>query len=84
MGEWIEQCALFYGALSWEGLSRLIKIVHRYQEEYPCELIQREIDLACGLKDEMESIFYTLIIFFIVSHYINVFLLYISSYIFIY
>ena len=48
--------------------------MHRHQEEYPSELTQREIDLACGLKDKNESIFYTLIIFVVVSHYINVFL----------
>ena len=45
--------------------------------------MQSEIDLACGLKDKKASIF-TLLIFVIVSHYINVFLLFISSYIFIY
>ena len=63
MEEWIERCIEFYGTLSWEGVSKLIKIVHRHREEYPSELTQREIDLACGLKDKKESIFYTLIIF---------------------
>ena len=58
--------------------------MHHHQEEYSGELTQMEIDLACGLKDKKPSIFYTLIIFFIVSHYINVFILFISSYIFIY
>ena len=83
MEEWIERCIEFYGTLSWEGVSKLIKTMHCHLEEYPGELTQREIDLACGLKDKKESIFYTLISFFIVSHYINVFLLFISSYIFI-
>ena len=69
--------------LSWEGFSKIIKTVHRHREEYPEELTQREIDLTCGLKDKKASIF-TLLIFFIVSHYINVFILFISSSIFIY
>ena len=63
MEEWIERCIEFYGTLSWEGVSKLIKIVHPNSEEYPGELTQREIDLACVLKDKKESIFYTLIIF---------------------
>ena len=83
MEEWIERCTEFYGTLSWEGVSKLIKTVHHHREEYTGELTQREIDLACGLKDKKASIF-TLFIFFIVSHYINVFLSFISSYIFIY
>ena len=84
MEEWIEQCIEFYGTLSCEWVSKLIKTMHRHREEYPGKLTQREIDLACGLKDKKESIFYTLIIFFVVSHYINVFILFIYSYIIIY
>ena len=83
MGEWIEQCTLFYGALSWEGVSKLIKTVHHHQDEYPDELTQREIDLACDLKDKKASIF-TLLVFFVVSHCIKIFLSFMSSYIFIY
>ena len=30
----------------------MIKTVHRHREEYPKEITQREIDLACGLKDK--------------------------------
>ena len=52
-------------------------------QEYTEELTQREIDLACGLKDKKSSIF-TLLIFFIVSHCIKIFLSFTSSYIFIY
>ena len=63
MEEWIERCIEFYGTLSWEGVSKLIKTVHRHREEYLGELIQMEIDLACRLKDKKESIFYTLFIF---------------------
>ena len=63
MEEWIELCIELYGTLSWEGVSKLIKTVHLYREEYLGELTQREIDLACGLKDKKASIFYTLVIF---------------------
>ena len=83
MEEWIEQCTKLYGTLSREGVSKLIKTVHRHREEYPGELTQREIDLACGLKDKKKSKF-TLLIFFVVSHYIDVFILFIYLYIFIY
>ena len=84
MAEWIEQCIEFYGTLSWEGVIKLIKTVHCHREDYIGELTQMEIDLECGLKDKKASIFYTMINFLVVSHYINVFLLFISSYIFIY
>ena len=67
MEKWIEQCIEFYGTLSWEWVSKLIKTMHRHREEYLNELTQREIDLACGLKGKKASIF-TLIIFFVVSH----------------
>ena len=80
--EWIEGCIQFYGTLSWEGVSKIIKTVHCHREEYIEELTQREIDLACGLKDKKESIF-TLLIFFVVSHCIKIFLSFMSSYIFI-
>ena len=63
MEECIERCIEFYGTLSCERVSKLIKTMHRHREEYPNELTQREIDLPCGLKDKKESIFYTLIIF---------------------
>ena len=33
-------------------MSKLIKTVHRHREEYPGENTQREIDLACFLKDK--------------------------------
>ena len=60
----IERCIEFYGTLSWEEVSKLIKTMHRHREEYLGELTEREIDLACGLKDKKASIFYTLINFF--------------------
>ena len=61
----------------------MIKKMHHRREEYPELITQREIDLACGLKDKKESIF-TLVIFFVVSHCIKIFLSFMSSYIFIY
>ena len=60
----------------------MIKTMHLHREEY-LELTQKEIDLACGLKDKMASIF-TLIIFFFVSHCIEIFLSFMSYYMFIY
>ena len=77
MEEWIERCTKYFGTLSWEGVSKMIKTMHRHREEYP-ELTQREIDLACGLKDKKASIF-TLLVFFIVSHFIEIFLSFMSS-----
>ena len=52
MEEWIEKCTEYYGTLSWEGVCKMIKTVHHHQEEYVEELTQREIDLACNLKDK--------------------------------
>ena len=76
MEQWMKRCTKYYGTLTWEGVSKMIKIMHPHREEYP-ELTQREIDLACRLKDKKASIF-TLLIFFIVSHCIkNIFLVYV-------
>ena len=84
MEEWIERCIEFYGTLSWEGVSKLIKTVYRHREEYPGELTQRGIDLACGLKYKKASIFYTLIIFFRCFPLYKCISFFISSYKFIY
>lgn len=50
---WIEQCEEHDGRLSWEGVATLIKRARR--NEYN-NLMQREIDLAYGLKDKHVSI----------------------------
>ena len=73
MEEWIERRTKYYVTLSWEGVSKMIKIVHHHREQYPEEITQREIDLACGLKDKKESIFILLIflLFHIVSKYFS-------------
>ena len=55
--EWIDQCIELYGTLLWEGVIKLTKTVHRHREEYPGELTQREIDLACGLNDKRKVYF---------------------------
>ena len=34
MEEWIEQSTEYYCILSWEGVSKMIKIVHCHREEY--------------------------------------------------
>jgi len=82
MEQWIERCTEYYGTLTWEGVCKMIKTMHRNREEYH-ELTQREIDFACSLKNKKVSIF-TLLIFFFVSHCIEIFLSFMSSYIFIY
>ena len=39
MEEWIEQCIEYYGTLSWEGVSKLIKTVHhRVKKNIPVNL----------------------------------------------
>ena len=57
MKEWIEQCIELYGTLSWERVTKLIKPVHRDQEEYPDEITKTKIDLACGLNDKRKVYF---------------------------
>ena len=82
MEEWIEQCMEYYGTLTWEGVSKMIKTMHRHREEYP-KITQREIDLACGLKDKKASIFTLLIFFHFFTLYQNIYLVYIFLYIYL-
>ena len=51
MEEWIELCTEYYGSLTWEGVGKMMKTMHCNREEYP-KLMQREINLACNLKDK--------------------------------
>ena len=74
MEYWIERCEEYYGRLSWEGVSKMIKTMHHYQHEFH-DLMQREIDVSFGLKDKMVNIFTH--IFIVISNYINVFGLFI-------
>ena len=55
-----------------------MKPMHRDREEYPDELTKMKIDLACALNDK-RKVYLPCSFFFIVSHCINVFLLFISS-----
>jgi hypothetical protein len=50
---WIEQCEQNDGRLSWEVVATLIKRAHHNEDH---NLMQREIDLAYGLKDKQVSI----------------------------
>ena len=53
MKVWIERCKQSSHGISWEGVASLVKGSHRNGDT---NLIEREIDLAYGLKDKMESI----------------------------
>jgi hypothetical protein len=74
MEYWIERCEEYYGRLSLEGVSKMIKTMHHYRHEF-IDLTQREIDLSFGLEDKKASIFTH--IFIVISHYINIFGLFI-------
>ena len=53
MKVWIEQCKLSGHGISWEVVASLVKAAHRNGDR---NITEREIDLAYGLKDKMESI----------------------------
>ena len=53
MKVWIERCAQSSHGISWEGLALLVKETQRNGDR---NLIEREIDLAYGVKDKMASI----------------------------
>ena len=53
MKVWIERCGQSGHGISWEGVASLVKATHR---NGGTNLIEREIDLAYGLKDKKESI----------------------------
>ena len=67
MENWIEDCEEYFSRLLWEGVSKMIKIDHQHQ--FP-DLMQREIDLAFGLKDKKVIKLFTLF-FLVISHYFN-------------
>ena len=48
MTVWIERCQHSGRTLTWEGVSSLVKEAHRNGDS---NVTQREIDLACGLRD---------------------------------
>ena len=53
MKVWIERCEQLGNGVSWERVASLVKVAHRNGDT---NLIEREIDLAYGLKDKMASI----------------------------
>jgi len=56
MEHWIEDCEEYFGRLSWEGISKMIKTAHRHRHQHPhLTPSQREVDLAYGLKDKQAS-----------------------------
>ena len=72
MEHWIKDCEEFFGRLSWEGVSNMIKTAHHIRQQFPELTSQREVDLAYGLKDKKASKLFTHI-FLVTSHFFNVF-----------
>jgi hypothetical protein len=54
MEHWIEYTEEYFGRLSWEGVSKMIKTMHRHRDQFH-DLTSREVDLAFGLKDKQAS-----------------------------
>ena len=52
MKVWIERCKQSGHAISSEGVSSLVKAAHRNGDR---NITERQIDLAYGLNDKMES-----------------------------
>ena len=53
MKVWIERCEQYGHGISWEGVASLVKAIQRNGDR---KLTEREIDLAYGVKDKLESI----------------------------
>ena len=53
MKVWIERCKQLGHGISWEGVASLVKVAKHNGDR---NLTKKEIDLAYGLKDKMESI----------------------------
>ena len=53
MKVWIEWCAELGHGIPWEVVASLVKVAQRNGDN---NLIEREIDLAYGVKDKMTSI----------------------------
>jgi hypothetical protein len=54
MEHWIEYTAEYFGRLSWEGMSKMIKTMHHHRDKF-LDITSREVDLAFRLKDKQES-----------------------------
>ena len=53
MKVWIERCEQSGHGISWEGVDSLVKPAHHNGDR---NLTEKEINLAYGVKDKMESI----------------------------
>ena len=53
MKVWIELCKQLGHEILWEGVASLVKETHHNGDK---NITEREINLAYGLKDKMESI----------------------------
>jgi hypothetical protein len=51
---WIEYTEEYFGRLSWEGVSKMIKTTHLHRDQFH-DITSREVDLAFGLKDKHAS-----------------------------
>ena len=76
MKVWIERCDQSGHGISWDGVSSLVKTTHHNGDT---NLIEREIDLAYGLKDK-----HAIILInhsnFIFANYILMYTLFFSMY----
>jgi hypothetical protein len=72
MENWKEYTEEYFGRLSWEGVTKMIKITHCHQYKFPDLTSTREVDLAFGLKDKQTSKLFTHI-FLVISQFLNVF-----------
>ena len=61
----IEQCEQSGHGISWEGVASFVKATHHNGDT---NLIQREIDLAYGLKDKQTNILINQTIFFLQTY----------------
>ena len=50
MEHWNQYTEEYFGRLSWEGVSNMIKTMHHHRDQFP-DLTSREVDLAFGLRD---------------------------------
>jgi hypothetical protein len=48
----IEYTKEYFGRLSWEGVSKMIKIAHLHRDQFPDSTSTGEVDLSFGLKDK--------------------------------
>ena len=71
MEHWIEYSEEYFGRLSWEGVSKMMKTMHCHRHQFPDLMSNREVDLAFGLKYKHASKLFTHI-FLVISQFFNV------------